>query len=96
MGAITGTGAGVLHTKFLVVDEEAFYVGSANMDWKSLALVGVISILFRQYLKLISFHPLDRKISFTLIVHVDIHIFFSFVHVLCLSHVGERTRSCHF
>ena len=30
---------GVLHTKLLVVDERHFYVGSANLDWRSLTQV---------------------------------------------------------
>eukprot|EP00079_Xenopus_tropicalis_P028736 XP_012823737.1 PREDICTED: phospholipase D3 isoform X1 [Xenopus tropicalis] len=30
---------GVLHTKFWVVDSEHFYIGSANMDWRSLTQV---------------------------------------------------------
>lgn len=29
-------GNGVLHTKFWIVDSRHIYVGSANMDWKSL------------------------------------------------------------
>lgn len=33
-------GAGILHTKLWIVDEEHFYVGSANMDWRSLTQVG--------------------------------------------------------
>jgi len=32
-------GAGVLHTKFWIVDDQAVYVGSANMDWRSLTQV---------------------------------------------------------
>ena len=32
--------AGVLHTKMWLVDEKHFYVGSANMDWRSLTQVG--------------------------------------------------------
>lgn len=32
-------GSGVLHTKFIVVDQRHLYIGSANMDWKSLAEV---------------------------------------------------------
>ncbi|KIH54300.1 phospholipase D domain protein [Ancylostoma duodenale] len=32
-------GSGVLHTKFIIVDMKDVYVGSANMDWKSLAEV---------------------------------------------------------
>eukprot|EP01104_Vermistella_antarctica_P015179 TRINITY_DN4921_c0_g4_i1.p1 TRINITY_DN4921_c0_g4~~TRINITY_DN4921_c0_g4_i1.p1 ORF type:complete len:443 (+),score=96.71 TRINITY_DN4921_c0_g4_i1:38-1330(+) len=35
-GKLTG---GILHTKFIVADERAFYVGSANMDWRSLTQV---------------------------------------------------------
>ena len=34
-------GAGVLHTKFWIVDEQHFYVGSANMDWRSFTQVNV-------------------------------------------------------
>lgn len=32
---------GVLHTKFWVVDQTHFYIGSANMDWRSLTQVCV-------------------------------------------------------
>ncbi|RCN46670.1 phospholipase D domain protein [Ancylostoma caninum] len=32
-------GSGVLHTKLIIVDMKNIYVGSANMDWKSLAEV---------------------------------------------------------
>ena len=28
-------GSGILHTKFIIVDQMHFYVGSANMDWRS-------------------------------------------------------------
>lgn len=31
--------SGVLHTKFWVVDKKHFYIGSANMDWRSLTQV---------------------------------------------------------
>lgn len=30
---------GVLHTKFWVVDKKHIYIGSANMDWRSLTQV---------------------------------------------------------
>ena len=32
-------GGGILHTKLWVVDGKHFYVGSANMDWRSLTQV---------------------------------------------------------
>ena len=32
-------GSGILHTKLWVVDSKHFYVGSANMDWRSLTQV---------------------------------------------------------
>ena len=32
-------GAGVLHTKLWIIDHQHFYVGSANMDWRSLTEV---------------------------------------------------------
>ncbi|PNF33342.1 Phospholipase D3 [Cryptotermes secundus] len=32
-------GGGVLHTKLWIIDEKHFYVGSANMDWRSLTEV---------------------------------------------------------
>ncbi|XP_065170426.1 5'-3' exonuclease PLD3-like [Atheta coriaria] len=32
-------GAGVLHTKFWIVDGKHFYIGSANMDWRALTQV---------------------------------------------------------
>ncbi|KAJ6242777.1 phospholipase d - related [Anaeramoeba flamelloides] len=38
-------GVGILHTKFLIVDNTDFYVGSANMDWRSLAQVKELGIL---------------------------------------------------
>lgn len=31
--------SGVLHTKFWVVDKKHIYIGSANMDWRSLTQV---------------------------------------------------------
>lgn len=37
MKQLTG---GVLHSKFWVVDGRHVYVGSANMDWRSLTQVG--------------------------------------------------------
>ena len=40
-------GGGVLHTKMWVVDGIHFYVGSANMDWRSLTQVSYY-ILFNQ------------------------------------------------
>lgn len=36
MGRLTG---GVLHSKFWIVDGRHVYVGSANMDWRSLTQV---------------------------------------------------------
>jgi len=38
-------GSGVLHTKLLVVDQRHFYVGSANMDWRSLTQVKEMGLL---------------------------------------------------
>lgn len=38
-------GAGVLHTKFWIVDEKHFYIGSANMDWRSLTQVKELGVL---------------------------------------------------
>ena len=32
-------GAGIMHTKLWLVDSKHFYVGSANMDWRSLTQV---------------------------------------------------------
>jgi phospholipase D3/4 len=32
-------GSGVLHTKFWIIDDKHAYIGSANMDWKSLTEV---------------------------------------------------------
>ncbi|KHJ95440.1 phospholipase D domain protein [Oesophagostomum dentatum] len=40
-------GSGVLHTKFIIVDMKNVYVGSANMDWKSLAEVKELGLHFR-------------------------------------------------
>lgn len=36
-------GSGILHTKLWIVDGEHFYVGSANMDWRSLTQVSLFS-----------------------------------------------------
>ena len=33
---MTQNGGGVLHTKFWIIDNKHFYIGSANMDWRSL------------------------------------------------------------
>lgn len=40
-------GAGILHTKFILVDQQHFYVGSANMDWRSLTHVKEMGIVLR-------------------------------------------------
>lgn len=39
--------SGVLHTKFWVVDKKHIYIGSANMDWRSLTQV---TLLYTAYL----------------------------------------------
>lgn len=36
---------GVLHTKFWVVDNKHIYIGSANMDWRSLTQVSLLCAL---------------------------------------------------
>ncbi|XP_013141690.1 PREDICTED: phospholipase D3-like isoform X2 [Papilio polytes] len=38
-------GGGVLHTKFWIVDRTHFYIGSANMDWRSLTQVKELGIV---------------------------------------------------
>ncbi|XP_068633790.1 5'-3' exonuclease PLD3-like isoform X2 [Battus philenor] len=38
-------GNGVLHTKFWIVDRQHFYIGSANMDWRSLTQVKELGIV---------------------------------------------------
>ena len=38
-------GGGVLHTKLLVVDGRHFYVGSANMDWRSFTQVKTMILM---------------------------------------------------
>lgn len=38
-------GAGVMHTKFIIADLNRFYVGSANMDWRSLDEVKELGVL---------------------------------------------------
>ncbi|XP_045769348.1 5'-3' exonuclease PLD3-like isoform X1 [Maniola jurtina] len=38
-------GGGVLHTKFWLVDRTHFYIGSANMDWRSLTQVKELGIV---------------------------------------------------
>uniref|UniRef100_A0A915BBJ6 PLD phosphodiesterase domain-containing protein n=1 Tax=Parascaris univalens TaxID=6257 RepID=A0A915BBJ6_PARUN len=39
-------GSGVLHTKFWIVDSRHIYIGSANMDWKSLTEVKELGYVF--------------------------------------------------
>ena len=38
-------GAGVLHTKFILADHKSFYIGSANMDWRSLSQVKEMGVI---------------------------------------------------
>ncbi|XP_047522173.1 5'-3' exonuclease PLD3-like isoform X2 [Pieris napi] len=38
-------GSGVLHTKFWIIDKTHFYIGSANMDWRSLTQVKELGIV---------------------------------------------------
>ena len=38
-------GAGILHTKFIVIDGRDFYIGSANMDWRSLTQVKEMGLI---------------------------------------------------
>uniref|UniRef100_A0AC35U324 PLD phosphodiesterase domain-containing protein n=1 Tax=Rhabditophanes sp. KR3021 TaxID=114890 RepID=A0AC35U324_9BILA len=40
-------GSGVLHTKFWIVDQKDVYIGSANMDWKSLSEVKELGLLLQ-------------------------------------------------
>lgn len=35
-------GSGILHTKLWVIDSKHFYMGSANMDWRSLTQVSYL------------------------------------------------------
>ena len=42
--------SGVLHTKFWIVDEKHVYVGSANMDYRSLTQALIHLYLLRLYL----------------------------------------------
>lgn len=37
-------GSGVLHTKFWIVDSKHFYLGSANLDWRSLTQVKELGV----------------------------------------------------
>lgn len=40
-------GAGVLHTKFIIADGKHFYLGSANMDWRSLTHVKEMGVIMK-------------------------------------------------
>lgn len=51
-------GGGVLHTKLWIIDRTHFYVGSANMDWRSLTQVSFL--LFNLY------YPILKNTSFML------------------------------
>ncbi|CAM6001212.1 unnamed protein product [Sphagnum balticum] len=35
-------GMGIMHAKFFVVDQRHFYLGSANVDWRSMNQAGTI------------------------------------------------------
>lgn len=37
-------GSGILHTKLWIADKQDFYIGSANMDWRSLTQVKELGI----------------------------------------------------
>nr|ANY30958.1 PLD-Ls protein [Loxosceles similis] len=38
-------GSGVLHTKMFLIDKKHFYIGSANMDWRSLTQVKELGVV---------------------------------------------------
>lgn len=42
-------GGGVLHTKLWIIDRTHFYIGSANMDWRSLTQV-IMNLIFSLFL----------------------------------------------
>jgi len=56
----TGTLGGVHHAKYLVVDEEDVYVGSANFDWRSL-----------EHIHELGLHLRSRKVAATLLSVFD-------------------------
>lgn len=41
-------GAGILHTKFLISDNSSFYLGSANMDWRSFTQVKEMGLTVKE------------------------------------------------
>ncbi|XP_022911423.2 5'-3' exonuclease PLD3-like [Onthophagus taurus] len=41
-------GGGVLHTKIWIIDDENFYIGSANMDWRALTQVKEMGVVGRK------------------------------------------------
>lgn len=45
LSSLTG---GIIHTKMWVVDQKHFYLGSANMDWRSLSQVRPDKITLKQ------------------------------------------------
>ncbi|KAJ9585958.1 hypothetical protein L9F63_020390, partial [Diploptera punctata] len=47
-------GDGVLHTKLWIIDQQHFYVGSANMDWRSLTQVKEMGLLVQNCSCLVS------------------------------------------
>jgi phosphatidylserine/phosphatidylglycerophosphate/cardiolipin synthase-like enzyme len=40
-------GSGVLHTKMWIIDQKDVYLGSANMDWRSLTEVKELGVMIR-------------------------------------------------
>ena len=64
-------GSGVLHTKMWIVDGQHFYVGSANMDWRSLTQVP----------ELVCFHC--SAVVVQLIIIIIIIIIHRFVRAKC-------------
>lgn len=41
-------GSGIIHTKFILSDIATLYIGSANMDWKSLSEVKEVGVVFQE------------------------------------------------
>ena len=63
-------GAGILHTKLWVVDSKHLFVGSANMDWRSLTQVPIaLTLTYRATNKKKLHNRLKRLVLLSMTAH---------------------------
>ncbi|VDM95133.1 unnamed protein product [Thelazia callipaeda] len=97
MSKLFGTN-GILHTKFWIADSRHVYIGSANMDWKSLTMVkefGVIiwncTCIANDLYKIFNVYW-RLGVDGAIVPHkwpLNLRTYFNFSHPLKLSNVGD-------